>query len=632
MANDNLPTDLAEAFKELEAALIGNTELLDERGKLLTDEQRAIKKRQAEIDAAIQKSVTKWKNAGNAGNRLARSMTSPEGAFSTLGDITAGVVKGISGLLGKIPYVGGALQGLGEAGAETIKFLTAETGKAFSTFNKLSSSGVVSAFQDMRDAQITTGLTFDQLDSVLGKNSESLALLSGSAISGSKSMRGILEANKEFATNMQKFGINFQEYSEIQAGYIAKEARLGFTRDKNDRELAAEARAYTEQLAIVTKLTGKSREQLQKERDQLMSSVRFRAKQAEFVAQGNKPLADRFEEALLRLGPESKEAMQDIIAANGEITTKAAAAYAATMAQGGVDVRQLAKSLMTGQTSVDGFVTTLNTGAKGAVDKIAPLAQIIGPDSILTKNFVEFADMAGYAGRDIEANRKEIERSQEEQKQLPDAAASAARTAQDIASQMQNLATNTQTLAGINDRMGQAVDGLITTINSITGATSASGVIQKPAIGGSTSNLSNNATATPSTSSTRGSVAAPIGYPKTANSIGGTRSTNPFSTPDSAVGGSSVGTSFISIPGAARGALVPPTPGGTLVRVAEAGKPEAIVPMPDGRTIPVIIKNSGEQFGTVGKMLDGLSDKMETVISLLSKGAKYNRNIAQNII
>lgn len=81
-----------------------------------------------------------------------------------------------------------------------------------------------------------------------------------------------------------------------------------------------------------------------------------------------------------------------------------------------------------------------------------------------------------------------------------------------------------------------------------------------------------------------------------------------------------------TIPRAANGALIQPNLGGTLVQVAEAGKPEAIVPLPNGRSIPVTITN--QQDDVVVKNLELLSSRFDLIIDLLSK----NNNIKGNLI
>jgi hypothetical protein len=86
------------------------------------------------------------------------------------------------------------------------------------------------------------------------------------------------------------------------------------------------------------------------------------------------------------------------------------------------------------------------------------------------------------------------------------------------------------------------------------------------------------------------------------------------------------------LPAAANGAVISPRSGGTLVQVGEAGQSEAIVPLPDGRSIPVVVKNSSEQAAAMNDLFMAMTARLDTMVSLLSVANKYSRNIAQNTV
>lgn len=81
---------------------------------------------------------------------------------------------------------------------------------------------------------------------------------------------------------------------------------------------------------------------------------------------------------------------------------------------------------------------------------------------------------------------------------------------------------------------------------------------------------------------------------------------------------------------ARNGALIQPKPGGTIVQIGEAGQSEAIVPLPDGKSIPVTMNNSSDQT-LVMKLVQNMNDKFDTMIDLLAASNSTQRNIAQNL-
>ena len=63
----------------------------------------------------------------------------------------------------------------------------------------------------------------------------------------------------------------------------------------------------------------------------------------------------------------------------------------------------------------------------------------------------------------------------------------------------------------------------------------------------------------------------------------------------------------------ANGGVIRATPGGVNVLAAEAGKNEAFVPLPDGKTIPVQMVNNEQQMGMMAAQLDRL-DQMVRIM------------------
>jgi len=76
----------------------------------------------------------------------------------------------------------------------------------------------------------------------------------------------------------------------------------------------------------------------------------------------------------------------------------------------------------------------------------------------------------------------------------------------------------------------------------------------------------------------------------------------------------------------ANGGVIPAVKGGVNVLAAEAGKNEAFVPLPDGKTIPVTIANNVEQMGMMAAQLDRLDQLvriMQNQVGVSEKILKY---------
>lgn len=601
------PEESARIVNQLIGALRNSAVAFDDYGKQLSDEERQAKKAQREKDAAdekfkqqVEKSAQTWASFGNKLNSLGRSMATPEGAMSAMGDLMGKALTLVTSAFASVPVVGGMIKGLGEAGAETIKFLMDQTAAALKTYNQISSTGVIGSFQDMRAASEKTGLTFEQLNNVISKNSQELALFGGSAIEGSKMAQRVLAANKEYAVQVQKAGVNFEEFSSMQLNYINQQTKLGFARGKSDDLLAEEARKYSEELIAVSKLTGKSREDLQKEQNTLLSDARYRAKTQEMLASDQKEEVNRFNSLMQNMRKESHEGLKDIFA--GANQTDAARRMILAMQAGGVNMEEMIEKVKNGSMSQAEFVDTYNRASKNYVEATADQAKVIGPGSDLTANYVHHADQAALVGKSLAEQRAMIDKDRAAQLKQEDAYASAANKAQELAVSMGLLATNTESLAWLTSKMADAIKWLL---KKIMGEDDESDYSKREGSAGVVvTNVGPGA----------GPESAAIAY--RSHGRRHAAKSKPTETSPQA---------------AANGALIQPTPGGTLLQVAESGAPEAVVPLPDGRTIPVVFKGGGEQSKIVVEMLDQVSLKLETVVSLMTQNARYNRDIAQNV-
>ena len=94
---------------------------------------------------------------------------------------------------------------------------------------------------------------------------------------------------------------------------------------------------------------------------------------------------------------------------------------------------------------------------------------------------------------------------------------------------------------------------------------------------------------------------------------------------DQKMGGSGYATPVTATP-AANGGVIRATPGGVNVLAAEAGKNEAFVPLPDGKSIPVQMVNNEQQMSMMAAQLDRLDQMvriMQNQVGVSEKILKY---------
>ena len=273
---DNLRSQLDQATKQLknfESALSRNT-----RSSTIADsalkESADITKELAESEREFGKTIS---GAMSGLTGFARSLANSQGSFAPLTSAISLSFKLIGKVAGMFPVVGTALKGVAEGAGEVATYMVESFDKAYSTFEKISDSGVVSTFTEMKQSARALQLNYDQTESVLTKHSKNLALFSGSAAKGRQTFEAIAYDSYELRKQFQKLGISGEEFSDMQLNYINQQNRMGKNQSKTTDELIAGSIKYIKELDNISKLTGLSKKDLQSMREARQNDPQFRA-------------------------------------------------------------------------------------------------------------------------------------------------------------------------------------------------------------------------------------------------------------------------------------------------------------------------------------------------------------------
>ena len=189
---------------------------------------------------------------------------------------------------------------------------------------------------NLRRAATESGLSMENFQRVVSENSQSLALLGGSAGDGARRFRNISgELQRNFGPQLSRLGLTMEETADYTASYLEIQTRLGRSQRMSDQQLAQGSADYAMQLDRLARITGKRRDQIAEELEQQMNDNRIRALVAsmgedagralqnvtasienadlreaitELVATGGVPLENELAQSIARMTPELAEA------------------------------------------------------------------------------------------------------------------------------------------------------------------------------------------------------------------------------------------------------------------------------------------------------------------------------------
>ena len=204
------------------------------------------------------------------------------GSFGILGKIVGGVIK----------LFGGVIASSLEQNEKLVKSY-----QNLSEFGAIDSSGVEGLQKDLNQSMKLLVEQAGIYEGALKRLQPELAALGGSAFQGRKEFTKVMSniIGGQLETDLRKIGYTQEQIADNAAQYLAREARLGNTQTRNTQQLTENTGKYLKELQELTMLTGLSREEQQRIRDQQLNEVRFNDYLEDLRSKGQIEAADRLE-------------------------------------------------------------------------------------------------------------------------------------------------------------------------------------------------------------------------------------------------------------------------------------------------------------------------------------------------
>lgn len=279
---DKIKTDLEKELKRLAAASKKTTSQLDANAKAEADQQKQ-KANQAAKEKKLSDETIKSLQGTIASldsfqRTLVNSTTAISGATAAIAGMGNSMTAAASAMAA-IPVVGGVL-------ASVLGTVAASAEKSYKAFQQSASVGANfgGSINTMIASATDAGMTIDGFTAMVAKNSESLIYFGTGINDGAKKLAELgkqIRSNefKQLNSELANLGYSTQDINEGMVRYQTMLAKTGKTGAINNAELLAGTGEYLKNLDAVAKLTGKSKEALQKEEDARQTDAQFRVAQ-----------------------------------------------------------------------------------------------------------------------------------------------------------------------------------------------------------------------------------------------------------------------------------------------------------------------------------------------------------------
>lgn len=369
---------------------------------------------------------------------LAKSVGEGNTEFTVFNSVVDSVTSALSEMGKAVPFFGAAAVAAGEG----AKFLLGQLQATTKAFNQVGAAGLLGAdgMTGLRDQFVAAGIDLQLYSKVIAGNSEALARFGGIAGDGAaRFSKALGQVNTDFGHQLMRLGNSFEDVAEQTASFITLQTRLGRSQNMSTSELAKGSFEYAKQLDELAKLTGQQKSQIIKQQDAAMSESRFRAKYEDLISKGKdkeaKAMLD-FQTRVSAVSPVLGQGLRDI--ATGFVNTEAAqAAFISTGGRAATIMRQLADGTM----SQEQAFAELQAANKQTLPMQRSLAMAVGD---LPGVMIPFAQSADFANQKL-ADFGRAAGTQATQMERPDALTGSAVTAQKAMQEFSNAVTNFST-------------------------------------------------------------------------------------------------------------------------------------------------------------------------------------------
>jgi len=236
-----------------------------------------------------------------------------------------------------------------------ISVLAGYLDNTFESFRTLSMTGASfnNNLNELRVASARARLNLDQFTNVVSKNSEILAAFGGTATKGAKAMAEMTAQLGDQRQMLLGMGFNFEEINEAMINYAYLTRTQGRIEQRSAREVAQRAAEYASTLQTLSKLTGKSVDQLKDEQREAQLGIAFQTKMANMSAKQQAKITAGLAEAA-QAGPTAMARFKEEVLGMPPLTRETQL-FATSLSETSDVITQSARDAMNSMVSVDEY-------------------------------------------------------------------------------------------------------------------------------------------------------------------------------------------------------------------------------------------------------------------------------------
>jgi len=288
--------------------------------KLIKEAEARLK----DLGDSAEEAAASQSKLGKAGNIVGSALADlASGIGSTIGNLIKFSTTTLSGKA-QMSDLFGAFKDLPIIGhvASLFSGLQKLQEENMSVYRSLTTTGINFGgnLNDLRRDFIGMGLTADSYTRIMNENSEAFTLMGKSTTAGATLFK---QVNKELVNNNQqllRLGMSYEELNQTTASYVKVSGGLSQAQQRDYKAVAESVTAYGKELDLIARLTGKSRQEQEKQLEKASLNAAWQAKLASMDAAGKEKANTALQKAMAVGGQDAMEALQSQFLGFGPMT------------------------------------------------------------------------------------------------------------------------------------------------------------------------------------------------------------------------------------------------------------------------------------------------------------------------
>jgi hypothetical protein len=281
MATEMTPEEIEAVFREYNDAVVRGVPIEAALAERMRDASVGLRGYTRDLKQSLER--IKTSSIG-----LARALKNGEQGASVFNSFIESGADAIAAYTSSMGRAGRVLGTIISLGGKLIGAINEQTDALFQGYQDLArfGAGVTTGVDGVMQLSQQMGYTVQTLGSfsgILERSSSQLAMMSGTVETGTRDFARLINSVSDQREMWRRMGLEVDQQNEAYAGFVRIMSLSGRMQRMTDADRTASSQVYLENLVTLGKLTGQTVEEMQSQREALMSQQRFASTQRELA-------------------------------------------------------------------------------------------------------------------------------------------------------------------------------------------------------------------------------------------------------------------------------------------------------------------------------------------------------------